>query len=58
MKVGDLVADKEYPDIVGIIFKIDPDDREPYYVFSSEGQVVQLDQEYMDVFGVLIYESR
>ena len=58
MKVGDLVADKEYPDIVGIIFKIDPNDREPYYVFSSEGHVVQLDQEYMDVFGVLIYESR
>ena len=47
MKVGDLIADKEFPDIVGIIFKIDPDDIEPYYVFSSEGQVVQVDQEYM-----------
>jgi hypothetical protein len=57
MKVGDRVADKEYPDVLGVIFKIDWSKKHPYYVFTTEGEVQQLDQEYMDEYGVLVHEE-
>ena len=53
MKVGDIIYDAEYPDELGFVFKIEPDEPEPYYVFC-EGKVTRVDQAWVDEFCVVL----
>ena len=57
MKIGDLLQDKEFPQIVGIIFKIDIDKKELYSIFC-EGRIITCDFDYIQKYCEIISESR
>ena len=53
IKVGDIVYDKEYPEDLGFVLKIKPDETEPYYVLYK-GAVVTVDQRWVDEYCVVL----
>jgi hypothetical protein len=58
MKVGDLIADKEYPEHVGIIISRDESRKDPYGVLADNGKFEYLPKDYIENGCEVLSESR
>lgn len=58
MKVGDLIADKEYPDEFGIVLDKRDSDVGTYRILNYSGQIIWLEREYIERDCEVISEGR
>ena len=58
MKVGDLIADKEYPDEFALIIDKRDSDVGTYRILNYSGSIMWLEREYVEDYCEVISEGR